>query len=128
MKPVLAVGLMTGTVLDGNIDIPALHARMARRLPSPRKLAPYAAEICPLLASAVAAALPWRFEGEEPAVFREAEDALTRAQSAAVNAFLSEVGLGGKLLRDHRLRPRQRRAGLGAATRPSVRRANSATA
>ncbi len=94
MQAVWAVGLMTGTVLDGNIDIALLRTDGEEIAEfGPWKLAPYAAEIRPLLASAVAAALPWRFEGEEPAVFREAEDALTRAQSAAVNAFLSEVGL-----------------------------------
>ena len=35
----------------------------------------------------------WRFEGPEPAIFAEAEDALTRAQSAAVTEFLAQQGL-----------------------------------
>jgi anhydro-N-acetylmuramic acid kinase len=39
------------------------------------------------------AARDWQFAGPEPAVFRDAEDALTRAQSAAVLAFLAQSGV-----------------------------------
>ena len=35
----------------------------------------------------------WAFDGAEPPIFAEAEDALTRAQSAAVSAFLSKNAL-----------------------------------
>ena len=94
MKPVLAVGLMTGTVLDGNIDLALIRTDGEEvREFGAWKLAPYSAEIRPLLAAAVTAALEWQFEGAEPAIFRDAEEALTRAQSAAVSAFLAEVGL-----------------------------------
>ena len=94
MKPVLALGLMTGTVLDGNIDLALLRTDgQAVQEFGAWKLAPYAAEIPPLLARALAAAGEWRFEGAEPAIFREAEEALTRAQSRAVTNFLDETGL-----------------------------------
>jgi anhydro-N-acetylmuramic acid kinase len=94
MQPVWAVGLMTGTVLDGNIDI-ALIKSDGETIAEfgAWKLAPYCAEIRPLLANAVTAALEWQFDGPEPAIFGEAEEALTRAQSAAVTAFLGEIGL-----------------------------------
>jgi anhydro-N-acetylmuramic acid kinase len=94
MKPVLAVGLMTGTVLDGNIDV-ALIRTDGEEVQEfgPWKLAPYAEEMRPLLAKAVAAAREWRFEGPEPGIFREAEEALTCAQSSAVTAFLDDAGL-----------------------------------
>jgi anhydro-N-acetylmuramic acid kinase len=94
MQPVWAVGLMTGTVLDGNIDI-ALIKSDGETIDEfgPWKLAPYASEIRPLLAAAVAAALDWQFEGAEPAIFRDAEEALSRAQSEAVIAFLAEAGI-----------------------------------
>ena len=59
----------------------------------PWTLAEYPAETRDLLAEALAAGLAWQFEGPEPAVFRAAEDALTRAQSAAVSAFLAENGI-----------------------------------
>jgi anhydro-N-acetylmuramic acid kinase len=94
MKPVLAVGLMTGTVLDGNIDLALIRTDGEEvREFGAWKLAPYAADIPPLLAKALAAAREWRFEGPEPAIFRDAEEALTRAQSRAVTDFLGEAGL-----------------------------------
>ena len=94
MKPVLAVGLMTGTVLDGNIDLALLRTDGEEIQEfGAWKLSPYAAEIPELLASAVAAAAEWQFEGKEPAIFHEAEEALTRAQSRAVTDFLNELAV-----------------------------------
>jgi anhydro-N-acetylmuramic acid kinase len=94
MQPVWALGLMTGTVLDGNIDIALLRTDGEEIAEfGPWTLSPYADDMRPLLVKAVAAAREWNFTGEEPAIFREAEEALSRAQSAAVSAFLSEAGL-----------------------------------
>ena len=94
MEPVWAIGLMTGTVLDGMIDIALLRTdgETVREF-GPWTLAPYPAEIRGMLADALTQALDWQFNGDDPAVFRQAEDALTRAQSAAVTAFLAESGL-----------------------------------
>ena len=89
-KPVWAIGLMTGTVLDGMIDIAAIRTDGTAIFEfGPWTLTPYPTDIRALLADAVAAALEWRFEGDEPAIFREAEQALTRAQSEAVAIFLA---------------------------------------
>ena len=94
MTAVWAVGLMTGTVLDGMIDIALLRTDgEAVHEFGPWTLAPYPPQIRDLLARALAEALQWQFTGPEPAVFREAEAALTRAQSAAVLAFLAEAGV-----------------------------------
>ncbi|SEC66250.1 anhydro-N-acetylmuramic acid kinase [Rhizobiales bacterium GAS188] len=94
MKPVWALGLMTGTVLDGNIDIALIRTDGEEVAEFGEwTLAPYADEMRPLLAKALAAARDWRFEGPEPAIFHEAEEALTRAQSAAVTAFLAKAHL-----------------------------------
>ena len=89
-----AVGLMTGTVLDGMIDIALLRTdgETVQKF-GPWTLAPYPSEIRGLLAAALAAATEWRFTGPEPAIFRQAEDALTRAQSAAVSDFLRQSGI-----------------------------------
>ncbi|MGP1395770.1 MAG: anhydro-N-acetylmuramic acid kinase [Inquilinaceae bacterium] len=89
-----AIGLMTGTVLDGNIDIATIRTD-GERIDAfgPWTLTPYAPEVRTLLADAVQAALTWDFAGPEPAIFATAEEALTRAQSAAVSAFLKEAGL-----------------------------------
>jgi len=96
-EAVWAIGLMTGTVLDGNIDI-ALIRTDGEHLHEfgPYRLAPYAEEVRRLLPRAVAAALDWGFEGAEPAIFGEAEEALTRAQAEAVLAFLREIGMSAR--------------------------------
>ena len=89
-----SLGLMTGTVLDGNIDIAMLRTDGETVAEfGPWTLAEYPAVTQSLLTEAAAAGLAWQFEGPEPAVFRAAEDALTRAQSAAVAAFLAENGI-----------------------------------
>ncbi len=85
---------MTGTVLDGNIDIALLRTDgEAVQGFGPWSLAPYSAGMRPLLARALDEARQWDFTGPEPAVFAEAEAALTRAQSLAVLGFLAEAGV-----------------------------------
>ena len=94
MEPIWAVGLMTGTVLDGNIDIAMLRTDGATVTEFGRwTLAPYPPGLRDLLALTLAAAGAWDFAGAEPDIFGQAEDALTRAQSSAVSAFLEEAGL-----------------------------------
>ncbi|HXS26807.1 MAG TPA: anhydro-N-acetylmuramic acid kinase [Steroidobacteraceae bacterium] len=94
MNPSWAIGLMTGTVLDGMIDIAAVRTDgdEIEEL-GPWRLAPYPAGLKALLSAALAAALEWQFEGEEPAIFRAAEAALTAAQAEAVGQFLGDCGL-----------------------------------
>ncbi|HUN75478.1 MAG TPA: anhydro-N-acetylmuramic acid kinase [Steroidobacteraceae bacterium] len=93
MEPIWALGLMTGTVLDGMIDIAAIRTdgKDIQEL-GPWALLPYAPELRPLLQAAVQAACAWQFEGPEPGIFREAEQALTRAQTEAVQRFLCSQG------------------------------------
>ncbi|WFF40309.1 anhydro-N-acetylmuramic acid kinase [Salinicola endophyticus] len=88
-----SLGLMTGTVLDGNIDIAMLRSD-GETIDEfgPYELVPYAQDIRPLLAEALEAARAWNFEGPEPAIFRRAEAALTEAQSVAVLDFLARHG------------------------------------
>ncbi len=89
-----SLGLMTGTVLDGNIDIAMLRTDGVTVAEfGPWTLAEYPVATRALLAEALAAGLRWQFDGPEPPVFAVAEDALTRAQSAAVTAFLAENGI-----------------------------------
>ena len=94
MQPIWAVGLMTGTVLDGNIDV-ALLRTDGESIESfgAYTLAPYPQSIRTLLEETLAQARQWNFEGPDPAIFAEAEDALTRAQSAAVADLVKQAGL-----------------------------------
>jgi anhydro-N-acetylmuramic acid kinase len=89
-----AVGLMTGTVLDGNIDV-ALLKTDGETIESfgAYALKPYPDEIRALLEETLIAARKWNFDGPEPVIFHEAEEAITSAQSAAVAELVSEAGL-----------------------------------
>ncbi|TCR85749.1 anhydro-N-acetylmuramic acid kinase [Rhizobium sp. BK376] len=94
MEPIWAVGLMTGTVLDGNIDV-ALIKTDGERIESfgPYALMPYEQSVRTLLEKTLAEARTWNFNGPEPSIFREAEEALSRAQSAAVREFVEANGM-----------------------------------
>jgi len=94
MQPIWAVGLMTGTVLDGNIDV-ALLKTDGETIQGfgDYSLTPYGRDIRLQLEKALAEALKWNFSGPDPAIFAAAEAALTRAQSAAVRALVLSAGL-----------------------------------
>ncbi len=94
MTPAWAVGLMTGTVLDGNIDIALLRTDGETIAEfGAWTLSPYPEGLRPLLVETLATAADWAFSGAEPEIFARAEAAVTEAQSAAVAGFLEEVGL-----------------------------------
>ena len=94
MDPIWAVGLMTGTVLDGNIDVAMLKTDGDTvETFGPNTLAPYPQSIRDLLEETLAAARVWNFEGPDPAIFAKAEEALTRAQSAAIRELVERQGM-----------------------------------
>lgn len=94
MEPIWAVGLMTGTVLDGNIDVALLKTDgESVETFGAYTLAPYPPEMRALLEETLKQARVWDFEGPEPTIFAEAEDALTRAQSQAVRDLVESAGL-----------------------------------
>lgn len=94
MDPIWTVGLMTGTVLDGNIDIAILKTDGETISEfGPYTLAPYDQAVRDLLEDTLAQARRWNFEGEEPEIFARAEAALTEAQSLAVRQFVERAGL-----------------------------------
>lgn len=92
--PVWAVGLMTGTVLDGNIDVALLKTDGERIVElGPFILAPYPTETRALLEETLQAARAWNFNGAEPEIFARAEKVLTEAQSHAVQQLVEQAGL-----------------------------------
>lgn len=94
MTPTWAAGLMTGTVLDGNIDVALIRTDGERVVDfGPYALVPYPGEITAMLQRCLHEAQGWGFEGAEPAVFAQAERALTQAQSAAVLQVVQDAGL-----------------------------------
>ena len=95
MEPIWAVGLMTGTVLDGNIDVALLRTDGAQVVEfGPWHLAPYPPGLRDLLEETLSQARVWGFDGPEPAIFAQAEDALTRAQADAVRDLAETRGPG----------------------------------
>ena len=117
--PPWSLGLMTGTVLDGNIDIALLRTdgETVQEF-GPWTLSPYPPGLSAMLERALAAAQTWQFSGPDPPVFAEAEDALTRAQSAAVTQFLAQhaillqdvavIGFHGQTVLHHAPQPGRR--------------------
>lgn len=85
---------MTGTVLDGNIDV-ALLKSDGEHIDSfgPCSLEPYREGIVDLLKETLHTALDWQFRGPEPAIFAEAEQRVTEEQSNAVVNVLQRNGL-----------------------------------
>jgi len=95
MEPIWAVGLMTGTVLDGNIDVALLRTDgEAVSDFGAYTLAPYPPGLRDLLEATLAEARAWAFEGPEPAIFARAEAELTRAQVEAVRDLVETAGPG----------------------------------
>ncbi len=90
-EPVWAVGLMTGTVLDGNIDVALLKTDGESIAEfGVYSLEPYDDVAIDLLRESLLAAQQWQFRGNEPAIFARAESELTRQQSAAVASVLAK--------------------------------------
>lgn len=98
----IAIGLMSGTSLDG-VDAVLLETdgETITRF-GPGCETAFTAEDRAVLKAAVDAALTWRFEGAEPAIFRDAERVLTQTHARAVEAVagmanlaVSEVDLVG---------------------------------
>lgn len=89
-----AVGLMTGTVLDGNIDVALLNTDGHKIHESGAyTLAPYQPETVALLRECQQLALEWQFVGPEPSLFAQAQRQLTLEQAEAVAALLHSVSL-----------------------------------
>ena len=71
------IGLMTGTVLDGNIDVAFLRTdgKTIEKF-GYYDLVPYSEGVKSLIISALNEAKRWNFIGKEPEVFSKAEAAL----------------------------------------------------
>lgn len=94
MSAVWTIGLMTGTVLDGNIDVAAIRSDGEGQVElGPWRLAPYPPGLIELLTETMRQARAWNFDGPDPAIFAEAERALTLAQTDAVAGLMEEAGL-----------------------------------
>jgi anhydro-N-acetylmuramic acid kinase len=93
-SPQWYAGLMTGTVLDGNIDVAFLRTDGVDIFEcGGYALIPYPQDIRDLIAGAIDAARAWNFAGPEPDIFAEAEARLSMAQADAVAQLANSEGM-----------------------------------
>ncbi len=85
---------MTGTVLDGNIDVAFLRTDGVDIFEcGGYALIPYPQDIRDLIAKAIDAARAWNFTGPEPDIFAEAEARLSMAQAEALAQLAASEGM-----------------------------------
>ena len=94
MDSVWAAGLMSGTSLDGTIDV-ALIKTDGNRVEkfSKTKSFPYDKKIMEKIRECIITARDWNFIGVEPEIFRSTEEVITIAQSEAVKVFINAMDL-----------------------------------
>ena len=92
--PVWTIGLMTGTALDGFVDV-ALIKTDGESVAAFGEfgLFPYSNADRTVLQDAVAAARAWAFEGPEPAIFGGAEAVITRIYANAIKQLLVQANM-----------------------------------
>jgi anhydro-N-acetylmuramic acid kinase len=94
IDPRWTLGCMTGTALDGAIDLALIRTDGESVLElGPWGLMPYGEVLRAFMAEAVAEARRWAFEGPEPAIFAEAERRFTLAHAESIEAFLEREGV-----------------------------------
>ena len=88
------IGLMTGTVLDGNIDVAFLRTdgKTIEEF-GYYNLMPYDEEVKDLLIKTLNEAQIWNFNGPEPELFSKTEKALTNSQTKAVQKCIELSGI-----------------------------------
>jgi anhydro-N-acetylmuramic acid kinase len=93
-QAVWAVGLMTGTALDGFVDV-ALIKTDGHSVAEfgPFALFPYSDADRAVLAEAVAAARLWAFLGAEPSIFSQAEAVITNIYANAIKQLLAQANM-----------------------------------
>lgn len=94
ITPVWAIGLMTGTALDGFVDV-ALIKTDGQSVSAFGEFAlfPYSHDDRAMLQDAVAAARAWAFDGPEPTIFAQADTVITRIYASAIKQLLAQANM-----------------------------------
>ena len=92
MKKDWSIGLMTGTVNDGNIDVAAIRTDGEKIFEfGPYQLYPYENNnIRKVIFDTYEEAKNWDFKGAEPEIFSKVQELITLEQSKAVKKFLEK--------------------------------------
>lgn len=92
--PVWAIGLMTGTALDGFVDVALINTDGETVFEFGEfGLFPYSNEDRTVLADAVAAARAWAFDGPEPLIFADVTQVITRIYASAIKQLLVQADM-----------------------------------
>jgi anhydro-N-acetylmuramic acid kinase len=93
-SPVWAIGLMTGTALDGFVDVALIKTDGETVFEFGEfGLFPYSDADRTNLAEAVTAARAWAFDGPEPVIFDVAEAVITRIYASAIKQLLVQANM-----------------------------------
>ncbi|KAF0110458.1 MAG: anmK [Hyphomonadaceae bacterium] len=93
MRDYWAIGLMTGTALDGYVDVALIRTDGHKILElGPYELVPYSDAQREILWQAVHAALDWQFNGPPPSIFEAATATITLICTDGVEALLQKTG------------------------------------
>ena len=91
MSEFWAIGLMTGTALDGFVDVALLKTDGENVLEfGPFALMGYSGSEREILSEAVNSALEWQFNGAPPAIFANAKATITNIYAKAINDFIAQ--------------------------------------
>ena len=94
VEPIWAAGLMSGTSLDGTIDVALIktNGNFVEKF-SISKSFPYDKKLVKKIRECIIIAREWNFKGDEPEVFRATEEMITLAQAEAMTAFIKHADL-----------------------------------
>ncbi len=93
MQEFWAIGLMSGTALDGFVDAALIRTNGEEILElGEYVLSPYSESDREILAKSVNIALEWDFNGEEPEIFKDASDIIANIYANAVKELLEISG------------------------------------
>ncbi len=98
MESIWAAGLMSGTSLDGTIDV-ALIKTDGTRVEKISKASsfPYDKKIIKKIRECIVTARDWNFIGTEPEIFKSTEEIVTIAQAEAIKLFIKSLDSDGPL-------------------------------